>query len=138
MSTRRRVEHQELTKKHKKHSADIIDAWGLVNATDEMLDIARENGELNDIGEYDEEDYSTYKEPSYIHNGVRRSELRQIAKRNAEEVEQELKELANTIYSGKYVIKWYNGFCVAERTFNISRELYYEWLDKKKEEEQKK
>lgn len=135
MPTRRRLEHQEITRKHKDNSADVLDAWGLVNATDEMLEIARENGELNAIGEYDEDDYSIYKEPSYIHNGVRRSELRQIAKRNAEEVEQELKELANTIYSGKYVIKWYNGFCVAERTFNISRELYHKWLDKKKEEE---
>lgn len=126
MSKRRKLEHQEITRKNKDNSADILDAWGLVDETDRLIDIAMENGE-----------------PEYYEGldviGVRSVGVRGLQggpnKAYAKTHKQELEELYELLQTGKYVVKWYKGFCVLERTFNVNQESYNKYVEEKNKEE---
>ena len=126
--TRRGFESKELTKPNKQNSLDLMDTWAMINSTDEMLEIAKDEGNLGALGEYDESEFDTI----YSQNEktiIPRSDKSEFHNKKFIETLEEVKRL---IDSGEYKVVWYDNYVTLKKLDFIDDPLYPEYFEIKK------
>ena len=126
--TRRGFENKELTKPNKQNSLDLMDTWAMINSTDEMLEIAKDEGNLGALGEYDESEFDTI----YSQNEktiIPRSNKSEFHNKKFMETLEEVKRL---IDSGEYKVVWYDNYVTLKKIDFIDDPLYPEYFEIKK------
>ena len=126
--TRRGFESKELTKPNKQNSLDLMDTWAMINSTDEMLEIAKDEGNLGALGEYDESEFDTI----YSQNEktiIPRSDKSKFHNKKFIETLEEVKRL---IDSGEYKVVWYDNYVTLKKLDFIDDPLYPEYFEIKK------